>query len=380
MASSNLSGPTPNLPSIQILRGVAALMVAYYHLLGQFPTFAERLWPAEISTAAVLAHGVDIFFIISGFIMMISSRQMHPVDFAARRLIRIVPLYWFFTIFLATVAIAKPGLVRSAIVTPESLWKSLAFVPFFNPAVEGQVWPLLIPGWTLNYEMLFYGIFACALCVGLRFRIWLCALVFMLLVSMRLIPGYERSAAMLSYSSPILFEFIGGMLIGHLYWTEWTPPRPACLAMIAGGFVLLFTQLLHVPDQAPIALVVAGVPSFLIVLGAVMFDKTSASASRVRSALAVGEASYSIYLSHIFVLGAMRAIWSAASMPLDTMWSAVAFAVASLGAIVLGGILSQRLIEKPTLRYGQRVWSRIWKKKLGARPEGQTHADVSPGP
>src|SRR5262249_15244130 len=88
--------PRMHLRSIQYLRAVAALMVAYFHTVDQIPAY-RPLFERYLLGNLNLASGVDIFFVISGFIMLVSNRNSRPVSFAVRRVIRIVPLYWFLT-------------------------------------------------------------------------------------------------------------------------------------------------------------------------------------------------------------------------------------------------------------------------------------------
>jgi len=88
------------------------------------------------------AAGVDIFFVISGYLMGLLGSQQHPLQFFTRRAIRIIPLYWAIT--LVYFVAAKAGLFSRLTVTPAELLGSLLFIPYFN--AEGQVWPIVVPG------------------------------------------------------------------------------------------------------------------------------------------------------------------------------------------------------------------------------------------
>lgn len=358
MSSTLAATPKGILPTVQVLRGIAALMVAYYHASTQIPGFEAYLWPSFWPAgSAVLAHGVDIFFVISGFIMLVSSRGMSAGDFMARRIIRIVPLYWLFTLTLILVATARPELFKGTVVTAEAAIKSLAFIPYFSTSVPNQIWPLLVPGWTLNYEMMFYLIFAAALFVPLRYRVALCTLAFAVLMAGRIAPAYADSAVLKFFAAPIQFEFVGGMVIGHLYLSSWTLPRPACLLLILGGLLLLVSEALHPGQGHAAALLLAyGLPSCLVVLGAVLLDKSHARVPRWSLPAALGDASYSIYLSHIFVLGALRTGWGAVGLDQQTMAHALCFGLAGMVAVSLGGMLCYRWVEKPMLQVCQRAW------------------------
>ena len=121
--------------------------------------------------------GVDIFFVISGFIMWVTThdRPTTPLRFMTNRIVRIVPLYWLITLAVAAMAFAVPSLFRGVVLTPEHVIKSLLFIPHYYPGMPTRVWPLLLPGWTLNYEMVFYLVFAIALLLPRRLMIPLIA-------------------------------------------------------------------------------------------------------------------------------------------------------------------------------------------------------------
>ena len=108
---------------------------------------------------------------ISGFIMVLTSSNAAPRDFAVRRIIRIVPLYWTLTGALMLLALWKPEAFRATAASLEYLVKSLLFIPYPNPGQGGQLFPLLVPGWSLNLEMFFYAVFTATLFPPRRRRI-----------------------------------------------------------------------------------------------------------------------------------------------------------------------------------------------------------------
>ena len=132
---------------IQYLRAVAALAVVVFHA-------AERSGLNFVVGAA----GVDIFFVISGFVMwtLAATRPVSTWAFYRDRLLRIAPLYWIVTLVMAVGALA--GLFPRIRLTADHVIASLAFVPHRSPS-NGEIWPLLTQGWTLNLEMFFYLIF-----------------------------------------------------------------------------------------------------------------------------------------------------------------------------------------------------------------------------
>ena len=166
--------------NLQALRAVAAYMVVLYHFLGQ--QVSQLYPPAKFLSFG--AAGVDIFFVVSGFIMVVTTmkRDMAPGEFLLHRIARIVPVYWVVTILLFAIVMYgfKPvGIMR---MQPDWLAKSLLFIPFDR---DGRVEPIISVGWTLNYEMFFYLLFALSLFVRLALMrtMLLCAAMIALTVS-----------------------------------------------------------------------------------------------------------------------------------------------------------------------------------------------------
>ena len=199
---------------IQALRFVAAMLVVLAHSTAMVN---ERMhldmfkWRAGWS-------GVDIFFVISGFVMAISSgglmqRANGWKIFLTRRLIRIVPLYWVATTLKLATIIAMPAL---ALDSPVEVWNTIAsylFIPTFDDKSLLAA-PLLKVGWTLNYEMLFYAIFTMALFLGkspLKFT----AAIFAIAVAINLFSTPSVAYAY-GFLEPILMEFVMGMLVAKL--------------------------------------------------------------------------------------------------------------------------------------------------------------------
>ena len=140
------------IENIQVLRFIAAFSVMMVHL----PVFKFGAW------------GVDIFFVISGFIMMYITEHNNK-NFLIKRIIRIVPLYWLLTLAVFLIAFLKPEILNNTTANFEHLLKSLFFIPF-NKNEAGH-FPILFLGWTLNYEIIFYILFAFTIVVFKRFRL-----------------------------------------------------------------------------------------------------------------------------------------------------------------------------------------------------------------
>ena len=309
-------GGSPTYTGVQALRGVAACAVVVYH--------AGRVWagmyglpvPHAVSNGA---SGVDVFFAISGFVMALSatgSRRPGAGEFLRRRVLRVVPLYWVMT----AVAVAKlllvqaaPALASAADHAPIRVWdvvRSLLFVPYVNAA--GQVLPILQPGWTLSYEMFFYLLFAAALLLSAKRPMRVLA---PLLVGLAGLGWFrqENWPAWTVLVSPILLEFLGGVVLG--YWARAgvrIARRTAGVVAVLGVGGVLMLAGVWWGDPPAVRVLSWGVPALLVVGAAVLLEDRFARLPVPRWALRVGDASYSLYLSHMLV--GMFCAWAARRM------------------------------------------------------------------
>jgi exopolysaccharide production protein ExoZ len=323
---------------IQYLRGVAALMVVWHHAAGQIQGMSA-LVPWRFGTS-----GVDLFFVISGFIMVVttSGTGMRPTEFWRRRIVRVVPLYWLLTLLMVAVALIAPTLFKTLKVAPATLLQSLLFIPHFSQSFPGVVWPLLVPGWTLNFEMFFYAVFGLVLLLPERKRIVSLVSVFLLLTAIGHVFGPFSSAAAQTYTHPMLLEFAAGALIGGWWLTgRWRLPLAISSTLIALGFVLLVFR-----DQEPFGTSTQITGAILVVVGAL--DARFAS---WRNALpqALGDSSYSLYLTHIFTLGALRLAWNRLVPAAPTLAATLVFMLISLVVCAAVGWFVYCAIEKPLL-------------------------------
>lgn len=261
--------------NIQALRGFAAVNVLIYHIIeisrsySQSSTFLQPLnnWGAS---------GVDVFFVISGFIMVYTQNlnARKPLDFILNRIIRIVPLYWLLTLLITFAFILNPDLFRKMQLDLSSIISSLLFISAFS----NQTAPVVIPGWTLELEMLFYLIFG----LSLFFKAWFYRFFFVAFLLL-LISYFNNSW--------ILLEFIFGFAIALFYKNYKLKPIKARFIAIFGFFALTLSLFLKSGECDQFRIFVWGVPASLIVLGLIFVNQT-------RSIIIVklGEISYSVYL------------------------------------------------------------------------------------
>jgi exopolysaccharide production protein ExoZ len=277
-----------------MLRAIAATMVVFVHV----DTELIRLHHRPLGTFW-LAAGVDIFFVISGFIMWTSVERRHgmtAVQFLKNRIIRIVPLYWLMTAFVLVVVSLAPHAARTTKLQPFHAIASFLFLPARHP-VTGAFWPVVVAGWSLNYEMLFYVVFAVALAFSNGRRVERFLLIFSMLSAVLLIGRIlePRIDVMHFYANPVTAEFVIGILLAILCGTNLLRPSYAYFAAVPMGFYFLWASShLHIWSGTTF------IGASLIVAGAALMPPI-----RKNFVSDVGDASYSLYLTHGVVLAGL---------------------------------------------------------------------------
>lgn len=338
MNSDPLVSPEPNqtqqvlrhrsqdqtLANLQGLRAVAALGVVVFHF---------GLMPPTQLPFRIGAYGVDVFFVLSGFIIAYSSTRSAR-HFLARRLIRVLPAYWIATIIAALFTLQNMDVVGAS----EWLVQSL----FYLPHPHGRS-PLIFVAWTLVYELAFYLLYWLALRAGTRNAPLLCLglLVMFALVQLPGLPG----------PWPLLLEFgmgIGIYLMVERYAVPQFVPSWAGLLLAAAGLALLVTlprMIGYNPDnyQSVWRVLCWGLPAALIVLGLILAEREG-FAIRSRFVLLLGGASYAIYLLHPVVVGQLLQL-----PPNAPPWSWVLCLLAVVVTVAVS-IAFHLLVELPILR------------------------------
>lgn len=354
-------GQIGRVRSIQYLRAVAALSVVAYHASMR----VSDALPAAAHELFHLGHGgVDLFFVISGFIMWSIGRAAPraPGQFLLRRAIRVIPPYWIATLCWAGLMLGSG--VAWIVVTPAHLLQSLFFVPHWSPTFPETFWPLLVPGWTLLFEMYFYALFALTLLAPPRWRLpLLCGLLLMLVAVGAML--HAPSAVLQAYTSPLLLEFLAGCLIAELWRRGMSGLWRGAGLIGAGLLVLLLLAPMAVPDQTswgrPMTFGLAG---GLIVCGALCLERHWPEMPLLER---LGDASYAIYLFHLFVLQLLAQIW--AQLPVvHSLAGAIAFIGLSLGASSALGLTLFLWMERPIQR---RLSAGSGRKQLGLQAERQ---------
>ena len=354
----------PPLLSLQVLRAVAALCVLLHHAGYDADRIAAQTGraPFDLDGAVDLGFGVHLFFVISGFIMLRTARgygsSRGALVFLARRAIRVVPLYWVMTSLVLLGAAVAPQLLNAELGGPAWVLGSYAFVPVARGS--GAINPVLGQGWTLDYEMFFYALFGGTMLLPRRVALPVLAASLIGLVALGRVvaPPFAAAAA---WTDGLLLEFLFGLGLGLAAERGLGFGRvAAAAAVLAGtlGIVALGPLSGRFDDLAP--WLRGGVPAALVVGGCVLGPRWRPGRAVVAMA-ALGDASYSLYLSHPFAVRLLAAAWLAGA-PTRAPVSAY---LAAACAMALGvALLIHRFVERPMTQALQRRGS----AGAGARP------------
>jgi peptidoglycan/LPS O-acetylase OafA/YrhL len=346
--------------SIQVLRAVAALLVAFGHLQAESVTMAAA---ASSGYRPILLDltgaGVDLFFIISGFVMVYASQDLFERAgggqlFLRRRVARIVPLYWAVTtVFLLTMMVIPHALATAAPTWIEIL-QSYLFIPYAH-AGSDVMQPVYKLGWTLNYEMFFYLVFALVMFLPMRWAVYGIAVAFACLVAIgALVPS--APGVVIFWTHPIILEFVMGAFIAMAYLHEWRLPIGLAALLFAAGLCGFALTVMAGPDaHGPWRPLLWGLPAAAIVAAAVCKGETAAPAGRVMIFfVALGDASYALYLLHPMVIRVLRLIWDRFGLSVSvTPWIFIA-----LGFVLVVPIsmIIHVWIEKPMTKSARRLF------------------------
>ena len=344
--------PRERIVSLQILRFIDAAMVIIYHATCETFTapggICSNRHPGDIGAA-----GVDVFFVVSGFVIFLTGPLAQPRPSGAlffwRRFRRVAPLF-----YLMSVPFVVAALVTRQFDGPQTI-ATLLFWPASGPAI---VTPYLHAGWTLCFEMAFYSAVAVAL-IGGRWRRNI-VLIALAVAALALIAPQSLTARHLT--NPLFVEFGFGAALAWL----WPRLRAADLRLgwaLAGIAVAIFAAeaILGVGDAIYVRpavtntegfarVAVFGPPAALLVAGVAILDRV-ARGWAARSLAWLGDASYSTYLSQSISVPLMVDVWMAM---LGRGRPLVLIAVLCAGASIVGA-LSYLLIERPILRELRRL-------------------------
>lgn len=323
---------------VQALRFAAATAVVVTHAVDLAGT---RLGLETVLAGGTLenfgAVGVDVFFVISGFIIATTTQGQTGVGAAGaflwRRFRRVAPIYWLLSLPILI------GMARGGTLSPDVAVATFLFWPFSGLEMT---FPALGPGWTLCFEMLFYAGFGLAIAGGRRVG-WGLVGTYAAMLAVGLVVA---APVLRLWGAPIILEFLLGVGIA---WVWRLAPRrlglwAVGLAVLGFGLGLAFgyggidnVRALNDPWNGLRRAAVWGLPSAMLVFGVVRMERTDRAPGRLaRAAAFMGDASYSIYLVHVLVIRALGRMFESGmvALPGDAVVALTVIASLAAGAVV----------------------------------------------
>ena len=320
------------LISIQYMRAIAAILVVIHHAAWK----GEQYSTNPLEGFVVGNIGVDLFFIISGYIMCFTSykREVSFLAFIRARIIRIIPLYWVLTSVALLIYLLLPDKVNSSGGSTNILASYLLY------PVEGKY--LVQNGWSLSYEFYFYFIFALGLSILLFKRYVSTVVILMVLVLL----GFFLDSGNIYINfltNQLLAEFIMG-IVAFFVVRKCIIPKNISLLIIFLSVTWVFY--LNIGEGVGVRLIDYGIPCCFFFIAFLSLEKYLVKASKrywVSIFQHLGDSSYSLYLFHPFVLTIMSIMMS--QVNLDQY--AYVFVTLLIVASIIGGHCCYLFLEQP---------------------------------
>ncbi|MGH1428962.1 MAG: acyltransferase family protein [Arenicella sp.] len=344
---------------IQYLRGLACLLVIFHHAQSFVPQWTDEHSVFLYSFEYLREWGkigVDIFFIISGFIItkvLLKTKYTYPstLEFIKKRFIRVVPLYWFYTGITIMFAIEFTPILSIPFNTNQ-LFHSFSFLP---EIIEYRYQlPILPVGWTLSIEIIFY--LSAGITAYLCKKHWIIGLT-IILISFHCFHHFSWLSLKSTISSHYLIEFIIGVWIAKVE-PQLIVKRQWVVLTAVFSAILLFTCILIKFSILLIGLqmLTATLLVFSAVFAAHLSEKNSIGNENHkchRFFSILGDSSYTAYLSHPILLGGLNAT----IIPIVYSWFPYPNLLVLFLTIisVFAGIVAYKLIEQPLLVFLKRT-------------------------
>ncbi len=352
-----MQSPTSKkLKNIQALRGVAVLLVVFFHMAALEEKYGgmHTLLPDFLQFGM---FGVDLFFVISGFVMVTVTRgkfqqPQQAFIFLYHRVSRIYPLYWFYSLLVLAICLLLPSSVNN------SEWEQVNILSSFLLLPHEQM-PLLMVGWTLIHEIYFYLVFFLLLFLPEKHLIigmglWVAIL---LLFQLQITPDSPPALRLISH--PLTIEFIGGCLLA-VRTAKVKSTLSASSFLFAAVFIFLVALLCFILQWQTTGIanppgwwhtLILGMPALLIVYCFVRLEQQHVILPE--PLCRIGDISYSIYLSHILTLGCIGRIWAifVTDSTIDN-WFVLPFMLLSIVAV---GSVSYLRVERPMILLSRKV-------------------------
>lgn len=342
--------------NIQALRGIAVISVLLFHLLIVEQKYggAQTLLPSILEFGT---FGVDLFFVISGFVMVTVTRgKFQSLKqaglFLYHRASRIYPLYWVYTLMALAVFLIRPEWINSSQGSQADILASFLLLP-------SNLLPLVQVGWTLIHEMYFYLVFFVIMLVLPEKFFAYAIILWGMVVTVFYGLALSNTPAYLLVFHPLTIEFLAGCLLAllfqrreHLPLRGWSLAALSAFALVAviAGHAQFHAQTGAIPSDWWRVLIY-GLPAFIIVTCMIYAERDGVV---FPSALVqTGNASYSIYLSHLFTVNVVGRLW--ALVAVEGIVDNIIVVIVAFAMAIAVGFISYWLVETPLLKLSRRV-------------------------
>jgi peptidoglycan/LPS O-acetylase OafA/YrhL len=342
-----LKTPRQSLDLVQLLRGIASLLVVLMHTTLNAKEKMDLPFLGEFF--AFGGAGVDIFFVLSGFIITYTSQKAlaspsNFFSFLKRRFVRIFPTYWIIITLFLLLQLALPSFYPSLYpFNASNLANTYLLIPD-HIMVNGV-------SWTLSYELFFYFLFSLAFLIRQKLLLWVLSIAYV--ITLIVLPLTGLNAGHVNpwvglAVFPMNLEFFMGILAAQVI------PRLNArfsIPFMLLGTVTFITSAIYSNSgyslQNPFNRVILyGIPSFFIITGIVRYELNK-SIKVHNLFVSLGEASYSLYLIHLPVVVAGIKIIS--KLNLQSGIAKYTLLIILVAAICAGSILFFKWIEKPVI-------------------------------
>ncbi len=356
------------LKSLQSLRGIAVLLVVLLHVYA----FEKKagVGPSLLPGFSIFgSSGVDLFFVISGFVMVYTTLDVKRSfgtfgKFLYKRATRIYPLYWIVTAVLLLGYIAFPQLIHRTDLAEVNFLKAILLFPQENL-------PYVIVGWTLIHELYFYAAFSFFVLCDQKKLPYLLITWLILVICLYYSSSSTSSSIFQLIAHPLTFEFIlgcfAGLLVskGRIYF-------PTSMLLLGSTALLSGWYCFHAfigPELYGWSrAILLGVPYSIIVYGASSLELRGLRSASNTILLRLGDASYSIYLLHFFLISLLTKVWSHLFPALEqTFLDNITYVLLCFALSCGAGVLSFLYLERPIIRASRSVPKFISGRRLAYR-------------
>ncbi|MBA3869009.1 MAG: acyltransferase [Anaerolineae bacterium] len=335
------------LNSLQAYRGIAAVMVVLFHMT----VFAHEHFNVDLlgKSFSFGYVGVDFFFVLSGFIIYFVNRKVMGVSQAVqpyllKRFLRVYPIYWLITTAKIVVLFTLPSFAKPYETNVGQILRSYVLFP------QPTDLPIIGAAWTLSYEVMFYLIFGLAIVLGLWwfrriFAIWGISILAFQIIRLVAGTGFQSNYLLDFILNERNFEFMLGCLSAYLILNHQIPYRAWILAM---GVIVFTLSAVYVDNNGvvPSYTLFFGIASFLIVTASAGIE-SQRPFKLPRSLIFLGDASYSVYLTHALFINIFALILT--RLDLVTRFGPTLPLILMAVFAIIGGCLVYGLVEKPLL-------------------------------